>query len=554
MVHDAEEARAAGAEGGWPAVWPLLLFALSAAIVLILYRSCLGGEFLSDDYGYIVTNPYTAELSRENVLAIVHPAGQAKFYTANYAPVHLLLTGLEQQIFADDVVGYHLVNLLIHAANAVLLVALLVASGLPRTGALLGGLLFVVHPANVEAVAWISQLKTNGSLALSLAALLALRRHPALGTLLFALALLTKAAAASALPVAAAFVWAWRGTPGGSPARWAWVGAWAVILGLFAIPQFDAFAHIGGVDVPAYDDRLVQLRTIAAVGMRYLVMAATSYGVSAFQEPPLARSWLDPWWLAALPAGALLGGRAIVSLRRRSEEGAYWVFAAASFGIISQLFPFLHPVADRYLYFLLPGLIGGVLFVGMELQSRLAFRSFGRAAALAALALAALFAVRTAERAPLWRHETRLLVDAAAHYPEGGTAAFLRARSAAQVGDVDAAVAELRSATERGIDSFTHILGDPGLAPIAGAPAFQQLVRDVAGRWIERAGVRGYSTQAELRMLGLAHFVREEYAEAELAFEGALRAGGPLETTVRTELEAVRVKRGGGHGDRVQKP
>jgi hypothetical protein len=263
MVHDAEEARAAGAEGGWPAVWPLLLFALFAAIVLILYRSCLGGEFLSDDYGYIVTNPYTAELSRENVLAIVHPAGRAKFYTANYAPVHLLLTGLEQQIFADDVVGYHLVNLLIHAANAVLLVALLVASGLPRTGALLGGLLFVVHPANVEAVAWISQLKTNGSLALSLAALLALRRHPAIGTLLFALALLTKAAAASALPVAAAFVWAWRGTPGGSPKRWAWVGAWAVVLGLFAIPQFDAFAHIGGVDVPAYDDRLVQLRTIA---------------------------------------------------------------------------------------------------------------------------------------------------------------------------------------------------------------------------------------------------------------------------------------------------
>jgi hypothetical protein len=281
MVHDAEEARAAGAEGGWPAVWPLLLFALFAAIVLILYRSCLGGEFLSDDYGYIVTNPYTAELSRENVLA---------------------MTGLEQQIFADDVVGYHLVNLLIHAANAVLLVALLVASGLPRTGALLGGLLFVVHPANVEAVAWISQLKTNGSLALSLAALLALRRHPAIGTLLFALALLTKAAAASALPVAAAFVWAWRGTPGGSPKRWAWVGAWAVVLGLFAIPQFDAFAHIGGVDVPAYDDRLVQLRTIAA--------RPTGY------RPSRSRRWPG--------RGSIRGGS------RRCRPGLCWAGAQSS--------------------------------------------------------------------------------------------------------------------------------------------------------------------------------------------------------------------------------
>ena len=540
----------------WPAGWPLLLFACFLALVFILYRPSLGGEFLSDDYGYIVTNSYTEDLSRENVLSIIDPRAPAKLYTSNYAPVHLLVTGLERQMFADDVRGYHWVNLIVHAANGVLLVALLIASGIPRQGALLGGLLFVVHPANVEAVAWISQLKTSGALALSLAALLALRRHPALAALFFGAALLTKAAAAAALPAAAAFVWAWRGEPGGSARRWAWLAVWAVGLALFAIPQFASFAHLGGVDVPAYDDRGVHLRTIAAVGLRYLVMAATSYGLSTFQEPGPAFSWLDPWWLAALPAGALLAGRAFLSLRRRSEEAAYWVFAAASFGIVSQLFPFLHPVADRYLYFLLPGLIGGVLFVGMEVQSRVATapassvlgrispRSFARAWALAALGLAALFAVRSAERAPLWRNETRLLVDAALHYPEGGTAAFLRARSAAQVGDVETAVAELRIATDRGIDSFTHILADPGLVPIAHTPSFQGFVRDIAGRWIERAYERGYATQAKLRVIGLAHVVRDEYEEAEAAFEAALRAGGPLEGTVRAELEAVRARRG----------
>ena len=41
--------------------------------------------------------------------------------------------------------------------------------------ALLGGVFFLVHPANVEAVAWVSQLKTVAALTFSLAALLASR-------------------------------------------------------------------------------------------------------------------------------------------------------------------------------------------------------------------------------------------------------------------------------------------------------------------------------------------------------------------------------------------
>lgn len=563
MLHDAAQSDIAGSEQAhrWPAGWPIALFAVLAALNFTVYRSALAGEFLSDDYGYIVTSMYTSELSRESVLAIIDPMGPAKLYTANYAPVHLLATALERQIFADDVRGYHWVNLLMHAANSVLLVALLIGSGIPRVGALLGGLMFSLHPANVEAVAWISQLKTNGALALSLGALLLHRRHPALAVLVFSVALLTKAAAASVLPAAAAFVWVRRG----SSREWAWLGAWAVILALYSIPQFGAFAHLGSVDVPAYDDPWVHLRTIAGVGMRYLVMATTSYGVSAFQEPPPATSWLDPWWLSGVFAGMLLTARAWMGLRRRREEAAYWVFAAASFVPVSQIFPFLHPVADRYLYFIYPGLIGGSLLAGVEILKHLATRRASRRAthglgglspdavargmAVGVLGLATLFGLSSAERAKLWRRETFLLVDAAAHYPEGGTASFLRARRAAQSGDVDTAVTELRAASHRGIDSFSAILGDAGLAPIAQTPAFRALVREVAGRWIDRARVRGYSTQAELRMLGHAHLVREEYDQALVALEGAERASGPLRDVVTAELEALRgAIRAGGSG------
>jgi hypothetical protein len=542
----------------WPPAWPLMAFLGFAALALFVYRDALHGPFVSDDVGYIAANPYTASLTAANVVAMLDPLGDARLHTANYAPVHLLLHALERQIFADGVLGYHLVGLLLHAANAALLSALLAASGVPRGWALGGGLLFAVHPANVEAVAWISQRKTHGALTFCLAALLAWRRHPGAATALFGLGLLTKASAACALPMAAAFSWVRRD----GRRHGVWLGIWAGLLVLYAIPQVGAIRHLGGVEVEAFGDPWVHLRTVAAVGARYLAMAATGYGVSAFQEPAPATSWLDPWWLAALPAGALLGWRTLWSLRRRREEAAWWIGAAAAFVPVSQLFPFLNPVADRYLYFILPGLLGGTLLAAFATRRRAApGRSARSLLALAACSLALVFAVQASARARLWQNETYLLLDAARHYPDGSTAHYLRARSAAREGDAARAAAALRLAAERGLDTWEAILGDPAFAGIRGDPAFLAVIREVAGRWLEIAARRGYATQPALLAAARAHIVREEYAEAESALEAALRAGGPQRERVGAELARLRAHlardagpaasgggKGGGHG------
>jgi len=150
------------------------------------------------------------------------------------------------------------------------------------------------------------------------------------------------------------------------------------------------------------------------------------------------------------------------------------------------------------------------------------------------------FGWQTSERAALWQLETRLLLDAARNYPDGATAHILRARTAAQSGDVEGSVALLRVAVERGIDHFTALENDPGLAPLRGTPQFQALVREMAGDWIELAHRRGYSTQPELRFLAIAHSTRGEHAQAVAALEAALEAGGPLEPQVREELAAAR--------------
>jgi tetratricopeptide (TPR) repeat protein len=546
MASGANRAAGGNAWLGGSAGHLAVLYAVLVALLLTVYRPALRGEFISDDIGYFQSNPFTQSLTASNVVAILDPFGPARLHTANYAPVHLLAHAIEWHVFGEDMLGYHLVNVLVHALVSLLLVVLLHSSGVPGPGALLGGTIFAVHPANVEAVAWISQLKTNGALAFSLGALLARRRFPPLAALLFGLALLTKASAAFALPMAACFAWAGRERG----RAWGWLGVWALLLGLFMVPQFGSFGHIGGVYVPEYENPWVQLRSVAAVGMRYLVMAATSYGVAAFQEPPLALSVLHGWWLAALPAGALLAWRLVASLRRRSPEAAWWVGAAASFVPVSQLFPFLHPTADRYLYFLLPGLLGGALVWASESLARRA-RPLPSPAMLGGLigsaALALFFALESAGRAKLWRNETLLLVDAAAHYPDGETAHFLSARRAAREGDREAALRALREVADRGYDRFMVLLGDPGLAPLRGDPEFAALVQAVAGRWLETARERGYSTQAELRVAAHAHLVREEYTEAEAAFERALRAGGPLEPVIRQEQAALRSARAAQH-------
>jgi hypothetical protein len=515
----------------------VLLFAAYLGALLLVYGPALEGPFLSDDIHYVSANPYVHDLTAENTWIILQPRGAATVAVVNYSPVQLLLHAAAWQLFAEEVVGHHVLNLVLHAVASVLLLCLLIVSGVPALGALPGSLFFLLHPANVEAVAWISQLKTSAAMVLALAALLAHPRRPALGAICFVLALLAKATAAVALPVALLMEWA-----RGGRVRWRWLGLWAVVLLAFAWVEFGAHQRAGAVEATLYETPLVLLRTIAALALRYLAMAATSWGVSAFHEPEPARSVFDPWWLASIPLLALLAWRLVAVMRARSEEAAWWVWALVSFGPISQIFPFLYPMADRYLYFVLPGLIGAVALAGLDAAGRLApahRARAGRIAAVALLAMCALFAWRSHERAAIWRSAAAVVADAARHYPDGVSANLLRAKRAAQIGDVDTAVAGIRAAMARGYNRYEQLLTDPGFASVRGAPAFTAVIREIAAGWIEDGSRWQDPTQGELRKLASAHLVRGERDEAVALLRRALARGGPFDEAIRADLGAL---------------
>ncbi len=124
-----------------------------AAIILaaaLPYLPALGGGFVWDDEPLITANPLLQTLSG---LAEIWSGSR----TADYFPVTNTVFWVEHHLFGDNATGYHALNILLQAANALLLWRVLGRLQIP--GAFLAALIFAMHPVHAESVAWISELK-----------------------------------------------------------------------------------------------------------------------------------------------------------------------------------------------------------------------------------------------------------------------------------------------------------------------------------------------------------------------------------------------------------
>lgn len=523
----------------------LLVFPVFVALGLVIYSPCFSGPFVSDDV-FAVLNPYATPLSARTVADLFSPRGATTTMQSEYRPMWFLLHAVERESFGESpaaYVRYHVANVVVHGVVSALLVLLFARYGLPIAWAILGGALFLVHPANVEAVAWISQLTSIAALGFAVGALLLVTRHASAAVLCFTLGLLTKPFAAVALPVAALLAWEQNGRERESR-RWAWLGGWALALGAFVGIEMIAARGSQYGAPPMHPDPLVVARTIAANFFRYLVMAMSGYGLAAFHQARPALSWLNPWWLAGAAAIALIVWRTATTLSRRSPEGVFWAWAMLSFVPISQIVPFTHPLADRYLYFMLPGLIGGALSATRELvqqrPDRVRRRTAVQVGGAIALVLLLVFAVQTRQRAGLWTSFESLARDSMAHYPDGLWAHLLRSREAAERGDGERSALELRAAFELGHRDYANVLGDPVWNRVLRHPSFQRLLSDMAEWWIGRVNAIEDPNQLQLYQLASAYWLRGNFVDAQRALERALAVGGPMTERIQADLSRLR--------------
>ena len=132
-----------------PSAWLFGLFLV--VLTLIAYHPAWHAGFIWDDDVYVTGNPL-----------LTAPDGLWRIWfsldsPSQYFPLTYTTFYVEHGLWGLNPAGYHWVNLLLHAANALLVWRLLERLRVP--GAWLAAAVFALHPVQVESVAWITERK-----------------------------------------------------------------------------------------------------------------------------------------------------------------------------------------------------------------------------------------------------------------------------------------------------------------------------------------------------------------------------------------------------------
>jgi Flp pilus assembly protein TadD len=401
--------------------------------VFAVYGRALRGQFLWDDLLVVHRNPLvTGEM------------GLGSIWFRTDFPLSNVAFWLEWLAWGNHPVGYHVVNVLLHAASAVLLWRVLGRLKVPAGW--WAAMIFAVHPVCVASVAWIAELKNTLALAFYLLSLLLYLRfdqqsnitHPAsripdhatrpfpssllhspsslfywLSLLAFVLALLSKTSTVMLPVVLLGCAWWQRGRIGWRDwLRTSPLFALALAFGLMSV-WFQAHGAMAGVAVQSENF----WGRLAGAGMAlwfYLGKALL----------PLHLSMIYPRWKidAAAPGSylplVLWCGVLAVCWGFRRSWGRHVLFGLGCFtvtlfpvlGFFDMYFLALSRVSDHFVYLPLTALVALA-------AAGLAWALKGRALGLAGGGLVAGMAVLAALRAQAFVSEEALWRDTLAKNP-----------------------------------------------------------------------------------------------------------------------------------------
>jgi Flp pilus assembly protein TadD len=417
------------------------LFALAvAALAVIVFLPALGNDFVDwDDEINLTANPHYRGLGWTQL----HWMATSSYVLGHWIPLTWLTFGIDYVLWGMNPVGYHLTNVLLHAANAALFTLLafrLLRLAMPgvgetqaRIGAAVGALFWAVHPLRVESVAWATERRdvlAGFFFLLSVLAYLRMAAVPAecrrrwLGASLaaFAAALMSKPIVMT-LPLVLLVLDVY-------PLRRLGTRAW-----LEKIPYL-ALAAIGGaislvitaslipmISVDAYP-LTARLAMLANSLVFYLGKTLLPVGLVPVHEAPLRVSLAEPWFLGAAVLVVAITA-ALVALRRHCPGAlAAWTIYVVMLLPVSNLLINIDPqiVADRYSYLSCLGwavLAGAAVAALSEARARSTIRrgiSTAVAGAVAGWLIA--FAALTWQQTAVWRDSTTLWTHAVAESPE----------------------------------------------------------------------------------------------------------------------------------------
>ena len=320
------------------------IFALFVIATIGLYAGDLRiGFFNLDDPGYVTANPWIQGASFKNLGHILSSP-----YFFNYSPIHLLSYLLDYSVAGLNPVAFHLSsNIWAGLVGGFVFVVALALTG-RRAIAIAAAALFLVHPAHVEAIVWISSRKDLVAAALALASFLAYlqyrqggpmaRRWYVVSVLLFLFAVAGKLSVATFPAVFLAYDLFVEKRPLNCS-----LGdkvPFLIAAGLVAVVAALAQTSMGnGVNV-----------YVLASAFGQSLWLLTSFGRYVIYRVPPDR---DAGIVLQVGAAVLLLAVFIAPqlLRRRAPLAVvliYWILFAF---LPPQVLSFSHPVTDRYLFF-----------------------------------------------------------------------------------------------------------------------------------------------------------------------------------------------------------
>jgi tetratricopeptide (TPR) repeat protein len=532
----------------------LLLAVLLFAGTLLVYAQVWGFGFVTvDDSLYVTGNPYVqAGLTPRSLIWSF-----TNFDDSNWIPLTWLSLMLDTDLYGVRPGGYHLTNVLLHAANAVLLFLALARATRNGPRSAFVAALFALHPLHVESVAWVAERKDVLSTLFGLLSLLAYvryatgagRRNLAASLLFFVGSLLSKQTLVT-LPFVFLLLDFWP------------LGRLSLDKNLSLQPAKPSRSVRGvGPIAPKRDDRDFSgehrsaLRLVvekvpffaASVAFSAIILLAQTHGGAVmaikgfsfaarcmnavFVYAAYLRKTLFPqdlavyyphphenisWFVIALAAALLLAitAAAIICIRRFPFLFVGW------FWYLGTLVPMIglvqigsQQMADRYTYFPLIGVFLAVTWLVPELVPAGVLRA--RVLPAAALASVVLLAATTFSQISYWHDSVTLLRHSMECTPDNSVAHEFLGSAYISEGALSEGVEELEKAI-RLAPAYAPLHSDLG-------SALQQLGRldEAAAQYRESLALEERSPEVHTN-LGLILFKRRQFEDAKAHYRRAI--------------------------------
>lgn len=412
-----------------------ITFSLYIALFSIaVYANTLINGFVYDDYGTIVNNTFMKDF--HNLPYLFKKEYLAHSGEVTYRPVVTLTYFLDYALYGLNPWGYHLTNILLHAANSVLMFVFLnlldgeskaKRSERLNTGALLAFLIFASHPVLTEAVNAISFREDLLAFFFYMAALsfyLIIRRNfishrnsfiyfiYAVSCILYFLALLSKEMAATFPLIVYCYEWVYmdRGKERlRSILSNRYNAGYIAITLVYLYLRFSYFYNPieKNLSGPPLIDRII---TIPWLIISFIKLTIFPVLLSADYEIVLIKSVFSPSVIVCSFVIFSFLSLAFVKKNRDISFGIFFFIIALA--PVYNIIPIAHPFAERYIY--LP-VIGFVIIAWSAIDIISETRK--RALLIPLLIILSLYSLAVVRRNSVWRDQYSLWSDTVKKMP-----------------------------------------------------------------------------------------------------------------------------------------